>query len=481
MNAFVPYVGSRRRIARPPGRRAPSLGRLHLDMRPVPYRRLAGVAVPGWQVDPEELRSLVAAVKRSSGKVAGLGGFVPYFSRSGLGSLGLSPTAAAATEKVASTAVGTAVTAGVASAIGTGAAAGSVAGPIGAAAGALIALAVSLFQKQYFNVAEANAACATQLEVWDHYESIQGHVAGRALGWTTMIVIWHGAVGAGLFPLNSQHLSFHEGTLNCAGTGAWSDSFLGETLQGVAAGCSADNCIPNAFAKFNVANVPKDTAPAVYFVDSIILPMNQGAAIPWITNAATNPVVHQLLYDVADAYLGVHAPSTVAYVEFPAEQEGTPTAGAENATGETAQPAKTTTTTTAAAAKPATVTTGNTGEIQGDVAQATQAAAAGLPSQATPAPVAATPAVAPTATTSSSTSSSAPTAAATSTPVVPYVSGGQVSVPDVEPTGATGTTMAEVSAPAAASSSGLSTTDWILIIAAIGAGAAVLSSRGRRS
>lgn len=260
-----------------------------------------------WQTDPA---ALLALAKATSGGKQPLGrlGTLAYFR-----GFGLSPTA----DTVVS-AVGSKAAAAGASAAATALGAGAAAGPIGLAAGAVIAIALTLFQKQYFNVADANAACASQEQAWQKYLSIQGHVAGRALGWPTMMILWHGAVGAGLFPLNSQHLTFHEGTLNCAGTGAWSDSFLGETLQGTSAGCSQDNCMPSALEKFRSATVPSGTPDAVYFVDSILLPLNKSDAIPWITNAASNPTVHQLLYDVADAFLAENNVASTAYVKYPA-------------------------------------------------------------------------------------------------------------------------------------------------------------------
>lgn len=284
-----------------------------------------GAAVPAdWQVDPQALLALAAAAQ---GKPKGRLGRLAYFR-----GFGLSPTADAAAAAVGSRAAAAGAGA-AASALGAGAAAG----PIGLAAGAVVALALTLFQKQYFNVADANAACATQEQVWQKYASVQGHVAGRALGWNTMIVVWHGAVGEGLFPLNSQHLSFHEGTLNCAGTGAWSDSFLGETLQGTPGSCSQDNCLPNALQKFNPSAVPQGTPAAVYFIDNIVLPMNASDQIPWINNAATNPVVHQLLYDVADAYLAQHNLAPTPYVKYPAGGTTPATSGSSNSAP--AQPA----------------------------------------------------------------------------------------------------------------------------------------------
>jgi hypothetical protein len=379
------------------------------------YRPFAGIPVPAWQVDPRELLKLATVAKRS--KISGLGGFSPYYAQ--FGALGLSPTADAITSKVASTAVGTAVTAGVASAIGTGAAAGSIAGPIGAAAGALVALAVSLFQKNYFNVASSDEQCQQVEALWEKYLAVAGHVAGRALGWPTMVLVFHGAVGEGLFPGNNMHLQFHEGTLQCAGTGTWVDEFLGDTIQMTPGpACGAENCMANALERFRSEQsaIPSDTPDAVYFVDSILLPMNQSAQIPWVYQGAQNAEVHQLLYDLADAYLAQNGVTSTPYVKYPA------------ASSAAAAPAK-------APATPAvSVTTG---------AKSTPAAAA-APQAATPAPAAA--------------GSTAPLVGSTA-------AAASYSAP---PVGSTAPAL--TAAPAAAAvSSGLSTTEWLLIVFGVGA------------
>jgi hypothetical protein len=269
-----------------------------------------------WQTNPAALLALAKAAQKS----------LKGYASPGLGALGFSPLVGEA-----GSAVGSKVAATGATSFATYLGAGAAAGPIGIAAGAVIAIAVSLLTKNYFNVNQSNAVCAQVQSAWQKYLTIQGHVAGRALGWKTMVVVFHGAVGSGLFPGNDMHLQFHEGTLQCAGHGDWVDSFLGQTLQGNPVGCGAHNCMPDALQKFNHGNVPAGTPDAIYFVDSILLPMNQGDKIPWITNGAQNPQVHQLLYDLADAYLAQNTGGTTPYVEYPAAQAGTPTAGAEAA------------------------------------------------------------------------------------------------------------------------------------------------------
>jgi hypothetical protein len=305
-------------------------------------------AIPAkWQVDPTELRKLVAAVNTAPAAVAtpvptAVAVAPAYMPRRlsttrnigfrGFGALGLSPEAGAVTSKVASTAGGAAATAAATTyGAGTILASSSVAGPIGLAVGVVIALAVSLFTKQYFNVGQSNQLCAQLEALWQKYLTIQGYVAGRALGWPTMNQLMHAATGAGLFPGNDMHLKFHEGTLQCAGHGDWVDAFTGYTAQGNPGGsCGAHNCMADALRQFNHGDVPAGMPDAIYFVDSILLPMNDPnhAKIPWIYNGANNPQVHQLLYDLADAYLAQFSSGTTPYVRYPQQQVGTPTAGA---------------------------------------------------------------------------------------------------------------------------------------------------------
>jgi hypothetical protein len=301
----------------------------------------AAIAVPArWQVDPTALRSLIAAVKKTQATGAAPSAATlkavkapappPAVAQAiarargarrfaGLGALGLSPTSGSVVSKVG----GGAATAAASS---TWAAAefGSLAGPIGIAAGIVIALAVTLFTKQYFNVGASDAACKQLETLWQQYTSLQGSVAGRALGFSTMNHLMHAAVGAGLFPGNNFHLTFHEGTLACAGNGTWVDSFTGSTNQGAPAPCGAHNCLPDAFKVWaaNRSSVPAGTADAVYLVDSILLPMNAPgkAAIPWVYNGAQNPQVHELLYDLADAYIAAHSTNSTPYVEYPDSQ-----------------------------------------------------------------------------------------------------------------------------------------------------------------
>jgi hypothetical protein len=264
---------------------------------------LADTAAADWQVNSGALKRLAQA---STG-------------RGGFGALGLNSGEQGAVQGASA-----------------GAKAGSLVPIVGTAVGAVVGAIAGylLSAKHYFNVGNANAQCQQLLQAWQQYTSIQGHVAGRALGWQTMQQLFHAAVGAGLFPGNDMHLSFHQGTLQCAGHGDWVDDFLGVTLQGQGVNaCGAHNCMADALAAYNQRRsaVPPGTADAIYFVDDILLPMNASAKIPWVANGAQNPEVHQLFYDLADAYLAQNVSGTTPYVEYPAAQTGTPTAGAVGA------------------------------------------------------------------------------------------------------------------------------------------------------
>lgn len=339
MRVYVPYARSG------PRPRVSVLGALACCQACSSSSALSGLGAADWQVNPAALQRQVRQARLGRG----FGGF---------GSLGLSSGASGAVTgaETGVKAAGAIATVGAGSAAAAGATAGSVVPIVGTAIGAVVGAIVGylLASKKYFNVGNSNAQCQQLMQAWQSYTSIQGHVAGRALGWSTMQQLFHAAVGAGLFPGNNMHLQFHEGMLACAGHGDWVDDFLGINLQGQPVNnCGAHNCMADAFIRYQQqrSSVPAGTPDAIYFVDSILLPMNQSAAIPWVYQGAqSGPQVHQLFYDLADAYLAQNASGTTPYVEYPQAQTGTPTAGAEGAptTAATAAPA-------AAAAQPVTV------------------------------------------------------------------------------------------------------------------------------
>lgn len=297
-----------------------------------------------WQVDPAALQTLVKLVTSPAGSVVPqpailapaaqpssapssaipsllvhFGGF--KVSRGSFGSLGLNQGEKGAVQGAAA-----------------GAKAGTVIPVIGTVVGAAVGAIVGYFMsaKHYFNVANADAECQQLLQAWQKYLSIQGHVAGRALGFETTNQLMHAAVGAGLFPGNNMHLSFHQGTLQCAGHGDWVDSFTGFTIEGnPGAACGAHNCLADAYQQYlqSQSQIPPGTPDAIYLIDSILLPMNAPgkASIPWVYQGAQNSQVHQLLYDLADAYIAQKGGNSTPYVEYPAAQIGTPLTNAESA------------------------------------------------------------------------------------------------------------------------------------------------------
>lgn len=418
----------------------------------VPYRGIEPRQVPAWQVDPKALRSLIAAHSRA-------GSF-------GLGSL-------AGTTQEAVSVAGTALS-------------GETAG-ISTAAAAVINLALSLLDKHYFNVAASNAACATQEQLWQSYLQVQGHVSGRSLGWATMQELMHAATGEGLFPGNNEHLSFHEGTLNCAGDGAWVDEFL---CNGKVPFSSCDNCICTALQHYRLqrSSKPAGIPDAVWFIDSIFVPLfDSTAQTKWITAGMADATVHQLMYDLADAYLAENVSGTTAYVEFPAPPPAKPVKAApavvtpkgpvytyttpfsESATGQINEPVEEVIPETAANA-PMIATA--------KAAQAAQAATPTPPDQGW----------GPNVIVTGQTPAPPPTPAATTTPTpatVPYTgtaasgSGVPTGLPNEEPTNSaptTGSTAAQSSYAPPPAAVGLSTTDWILIVLGVGLGAYALSN-----
>ncbi len=239
----------------------------------------------------------------------------------GFGYLGLSPVAGAIAGKVAGTAGGAAVTAGLTSgALGSTLAESSLAGPIGLAAGAVIAIALSVFDKHYVNVQQWDAGVQQHIAAWQKYLSIQGHVAGRALGLKTMVIIMKGAMALGLFPGNTQKFCFHEGCVTGVGNGALVDTWFQDGLANV----RGQETLSQFLSMYNRSAKPANVPDAIYFTDNLMVPWFDAHRPPgkaWIVNGLkANPQVHQLIYDCVDAFLGQHAPNTTPYVQYPASQ-----------------------------------------------------------------------------------------------------------------------------------------------------------------
>lgn len=221
--------------------------------------------------------------------------------------------------------------------------AGAWAGPIGAAAGLVVGLlAGKLLNKQYLNVAEMNAAEDTEVGAFNQYKSVQGQFPGRAVGLEAMRAVWKGALHSGHFPQNNQKQCFHQGCSKYPGNASWIDTAIN-------GGSRDPNTFPDVYKKFSVDKarmVPQavmtgsvtpsvvmanygsprgmlrglgdfgTTPDAVVFIDQYFIPANLATGHPpWAVPTST--VEHQLLYDVADAWLAVQAGSTTPYIAAP--------------------------------------------------------------------------------------------------------------------------------------------------------------------
>lgn len=226
--------------------------------------------------------------------------------------------------------------------------AGAWAGPIGIAAGVIVGIVVTkLLTKNYINVPQLNQKGAIELDVFRKYKAIQGKIPGRALGLPTMVAIWKGAEHAGYFPLAGQTQCFHEGCLAYKGRGDWIDSTVGRgdaayqfprVYQAWLAGRSRSSraVTPNVMRVgrgggslqlrgyvegfFGGLGAVSSVVPdAVTFVDQYFIPAAaSGDRLPW--EVPRNSVEHQLLYDVADAYLYTQPVDTTPYLAIPTNE-----------------------------------------------------------------------------------------------------------------------------------------------------------------
>jgi len=272
----------------------------------------------------------------------------------GLGAANVSATQVAKT--AATSAAGAYV--GAASSAALYAEVGSAAGPIGTAVGAIVGLvAGSLLSKNYLNVANVNAGEAQDLQIFNQYKAIQGQAPGRQFGLPAMRAIWKGALFAGLFPKNNTKLCYHDGCLTYLGQPSEIDDVLDKS-------CSDKNCFADVYPAFLAARagtsqklavrspivtpaaaiaakapvahgvlkglgalgvVAKSAMPApaspdaVVFIDHFFLPANApgspctgGAGCYWVYPETS--LAHQVLYDVADAWLATKSITTTPYI-----------------------------------------------------------------------------------------------------------------------------------------------------------------------
>jgi len=211
----------------------------------------------------------------------------------GFGALGLAPVGGQVVSKAASVGVGYEVS--------QFAALGSAAGPIGTVVGAIVGLAVgALLTKNYLNVAQANAAEDQAVQVFNQYRTIAGQIPGRQLGLESMHAVFLGAVYSGVFPLNNQVKTFHEGALKYPGNPDW---VYGVLYNG------ANNPYTFAWAlqqlKGMRGSIPAGMPEAAVLVDQFFIPSNTHDSPAWAV--PQSPLAHQVLYDAADAYLSQNA------------------------------------------------------------------------------------------------------------------------------------------------------------------------------
>lgn len=296
----------------------------------------------------------------------------PYPMLRGLGALGAPSVAAAAGTTAASYAASAAVSSGLTAEFAT---AGSVAGPIGTAVGAVVGLVASkLLNKQYLNVAQMDANQVAELSAFNQYKAVMGKAPGRQFGLSAMIAVWKGSEHAGFFHLAaSQKQCFHEGCFTYGGRGDWIDTTINNAdapyqfpnvYQAWLAGRSAatrSTTVPRAtvaplargavmrglgaysrnvvnldlgrmprvhpahgarrrqllsglggFGTLGATAVAAPTPDAVTFIDHYFIPAAQHDPTPW--EVPSNNTEHQILYDVADAYLATKPVTTTPYI-----------------------------------------------------------------------------------------------------------------------------------------------------------------------
>jgi hypothetical protein len=274
----------------------------------------------------------------------GLGGLVRVGNFRGFGTLGQQSTG----NKLVSSGAGSA-----AGGAATYALAGSVAGPVGAVVGLVVGIVVTkLLTKNYLNVGQMNAAEGNEIAAFNQYRTIMGQAPGRQFGLPAMRAVWKGALHSGFFPLNQETQCFHDGCsahpgnaslIDTAIDGGSSDrntfpdllpQFLARTQSAAPPMMRAMPVVARmgmavrpvsttiaglrgfrGFGALGQASGFPGTPEAVVFIDSFFIPANSSGAPcsghPCYWAAPQNATEHQILYDVADAYLAQQAfPST---------------------------------------------------------------------------------------------------------------------------------------------------------------------------
>jgi hypothetical protein len=279
-----------------------------------------------------------------------------------LGELGAAPVVAQGVSAVAGKAAAVEGTA-LATYIGAGTA---IAPVIGTAVGLVVGLvAGKLLNKNYLNVPAMNAAEGDEIAVFNQYRAIAGQAPGRQYGLAAMTAVWKGALHSGYFPKNNFVQCFHEGCSAHPGNASMIDDVLTRS-------CGDKNCFIDVLPAFNAARsssvsgpmptpsqqmaarnitavnrstlpmirgggpagfkglgrlgiVPYSPAPqtgaapvpeAVMFIDQFFIPAqarcSASVGCGWAVPASN--LEHQILYDVADAYLAQQPYTTTPYI-----------------------------------------------------------------------------------------------------------------------------------------------------------------------
>jgi hypothetical protein len=292
----------------------------------------------------------------------------------GFGALGQQSTGNVIVAKAGGTAAGAVAggAGGIVSYAALGSVAGPVGAVVGLIVGIVV---TKLLTKNYLNVGQMNSAEAAEIAAFNQYRTIAGQAPGRQFGLAAMRAVWKGALHSGFFPLNQETQCFHDGCSAHPGNASLIDiaidggskdrntfpDLLPQFMSRVQSAPAMSRAMPvvthqgfaprpggrlmgfRGFGAFGIApiapvtpsyyapigysastalTVPPVASPAfpgtpeaVVFIDSFFIPaVSSGSPCsghPCYWAAPQNATEHQILYDVADAYLSQQSfPST---------------------------------------------------------------------------------------------------------------------------------------------------------------------------
>jgi hypothetical protein len=238
-----------------------------------------------------------------------------------------------------------------------------------------------LLTKNYLNVPAMNGAEDQDVAAYNQYLTIMGQAPGRAFGLAPMLAVFRGANHSGAFPSNNGVQCFHEGCSKYPGRADWVNGIVNDYgVHGninfpdayyrfaqdrnaadfgalaynphptpgapqVMSVSAAPYTPPAAPPGVTIPNAPPTTLPivsstlmkvplmamrgalkglgqagpagvadAVNFIDNFLLPYNQQHNTWIVPHTSTE---HQILYDVADAYLASKGIQTDPFIATP--------------------------------------------------------------------------------------------------------------------------------------------------------------------